>query len=73
MNKVRENLLTVLERMAEQARECDETTHVYAAVLDDALDGLLAEDFFGTEGQSDPRGDQHASEFAIRRSIEEVE
>ena len=26
--------------------------------LNDLLDELLAEDFFGTEGQCDPRGDQ---------------
>ena len=25
--------------------------------LNDVLDGLLSEDFFGTEGQNDPRGD----------------
>jgi hypothetical protein len=30
---------------------------VIAAALNDALDQLLANDFFGTEGQTDPRGD----------------
>ena len=29
----------------------------FVRVFDKILDGLLAEDFFGTEGQSDPRGD----------------
>lgn len=29
----------------------------FVRVLDKILDGLLAEDFFGTEGQNDPRGD----------------
>lgn len=29
----------------------------FVRVLDKTLDDLLADDFFGTEGQSDPRGD----------------
>ena len=29
----------------------------FVRVFDKILDGLLAEDFFGTEGQNDPRGD----------------
>ena len=32
-------------------------------MLDEALDNLLQMDFFGTEGQSDPRGDQREAEF----------
>jgi hypothetical protein len=31
--------------------------HAFATLLDSVLDSLLAEDFFGTEGQLDPRGD----------------
>ena len=34
-----------------------EDRRVFVGVFDDVLDGLLGEDFFGTEGQSDPRGD----------------
>jgi len=32
-------------------------TRAFATLLDSVLDSLLAEDFFGTEGQLDPRGD----------------
>jgi len=32
-------------------------------LLDETLDKLLSEDAFGTEGQSDPRGDQRESEW----------
>lgn len=32
-------------------------------MLDEALDNLLQMDFFGTEGQLDPRGDQREAEF----------
>lgn len=30
---------------------------LFAAALNDELDDLLGQDFFGTEGQCDPRGD----------------
>ena len=34
------------------------TAHrAFAETLDRVLDDLLAQDFFGTEGQNDPRGD----------------
>lgn len=32
-------------------------------MLNEALDNLLQMDFFGTEGQLDPRGDQREAEF----------
>lgn len=32
-------------------------------MLNEALDSLLQMDFFGTEGQLDPRGDQREAEF----------
>jgi hypothetical protein len=32
-------------------------------MLDEALDNFLQMDFFGTEGQLDPRGDQREAEF----------
>ena len=32
-------------------------------MLDEALDDLFQMDFFGTEGQLDPRGDQREAEF----------
>ena len=32
-------------------------------MLDETLDNLLQMDFFGTEGQLDPRGDQREAEF----------
>lgn len=35
----------------------DEECHILLCELDDKLDELLSEDFFGTEGQSDPRVD----------------
>ena len=35
-----------------------EDKEVWANTIDGMLDDLLRQDFFGTEGQSDPRGDR---------------
>lgn len=35
-----------------------EDKEVWANTVDGMLDDLLRQDFFGTEGQSDPRGDR---------------
>ena len=35
-----------------------EDKEVWASSVDGMLDELLHQDFFGTEGQSDPRGDR---------------
>lgn len=52
------SVATVLRRMAEQCDESPEDAEVYAEEVGTMLDDLLAEDFFGTEGQCDPRGDR---------------
>ena len=53
----RKNIATVLRRMADQ---CTDKVYAqeYAVRVDYLLDSLREEDFFGTEGQCDPRGDQ---------------
>jgi len=52
----------VLRAMAEQSdaekkKDKDGFSQIYAEELNVLLDNLLNEDFFGTEGQLDPRGD----------------
>lgn len=51
-------VLAVLERIAAQVRENVYYADVYGIDLEAMLNGLLDSDFFGTEGQCDPRGDQ---------------
>ena len=53
----KDNVAQVLRRMAEQCEKSPEDAEVYAEDLDVMLEGLLEQDFFGIEGQHDPRGD----------------
>ena len=48
----------VLARLAAMAGEDKEAAKIISEKLETFLDELQGEDFFGTEGQSDPRGDQ---------------
>ncbi len=57
MTKIQNRVKEVLSNMIQQVENCEEDAQVYAEVLDDTLDYLRDEDFFGTEGQCDPRGD----------------
>jgi hypothetical protein len=53
------NVTKVLETLTEYIEnECDESKKVFAESFDEFLDDLVSNDYFGTEGQSDPRGDQ---------------
>ena len=52
------NLNVVLDRIkAQVANDGKEGAKYYCEALNDMLDELLGDDFFGTEGQNDPRGD----------------
>lgn len=60
MRMTRKNARTVLTAIADQIEESKEDAEVYCRVLNELLDELLGEDFFGTEGQCDPRGDRRS-------------
>lgn len=51
------NLDAVLEKISKQAKEDKRDAKVWCDELNEVCDRLLSEDFFGTEGQCDPRGD----------------
>ena len=57
MTKLQKRVKSVLSQMIKQVEDCEDDTYVYALELDRVLDGLRDDDFFGTEGQCDPRGD----------------
>jgi hypothetical protein len=60
-------VLAVLERMTEAVRrDCDDA-EVFSEVLDEMLTSLHGNDFFGTEGQNDPRGDFRNGEWSMTR------
>lgn len=52
-----QNLRKVLEKLADMALDEGETCTIVCDALNEMLDELLENDFFGTEGQLDPRGD----------------
>ncbi len=57
MNVTHKNLEEVWNRLLELHPE-KEDRRIIARELDAMLDELLWDDFFGTEGQNDPRGDR---------------
>ena len=65
MSKRHQNLSTrtltkVLLAIAAHGQKDKEAAKIYCKELTVVLDKLLADDFFGTEGQLDPRGDHRA-------------
>lgn len=69
--KVQHNLLTVLDRIKDRVTDDEDDAELWADALDQMLDDLLSEDFFGTEGQLDPRGDGRDGEFSVKDEIQE--
>lgn len=63
--------LTGLEDALETAMQAAGTSAPHLEglcnILDDGLDDLMSDDFFGTEGQSDPRGDARNGEWSMWR------
>lgn len=51
------NLRQVFDAILKQCEEDPIDAKIYAKEINDMLDRLKSEDFFGTEGQCDPRGD----------------
>ena len=51
------NCIIVLNRLAKMCEEDADFAEAFAADLDSMLNGIHQDDGFGTEGQSDPRGD----------------
>lgn len=67
MNNTQKRVVKVLERMIEQTSKDVDDAQVYAEILEDQLSTLQNDDFFGTEGQNDPRGDMRDGEWSMSR------
>lgn len=65
--KTQERIALVLKRMAEQCAASEDDAEVYAQELAPVLDELHGNDFFGTEGQDDPRGDFREGDWSMDR------
>lgn len=65
MNMIQKRVIKVLERMIEQTSKDVDDAKLYAEILEDQLTSLQHDDFFGTEGQNDPRGDMRDGEWSM--------
>lgn len=66
--KTKRNLIKALNNLSKQVEEMEsaESISAMADALDGMLDELLGEDFFGTDGRSDPRGNQSLAKFTVK-------
>lgn len=65
--KSQKNCITVLNRLAKMCEEDAEFAGFFKDDLNLMLDGIQAEDGFGTEAQSDPRGDFRNGTWSMDR------
>lgn len=56
----KKSLRQVFEAILEQCEKDPRDAKIYLEEINKMLDSLLQEDFFGTEGQLDPRGDHRS-------------
>lgn len=66
-------VLKVLERITEQVRTSADDAEVYGIDLEAMLDRLIENDFFGTEGQNDPRGDVRDGAWSLYSRVQGVD
>ena len=71
LNDCQKRVVTVLARLITMAHDNEGDAEVLADTLDDYLDSLAQDDFFGTEQQMDPRGDFRGNPY--RWSMHQVE
>lgn len=67
MNKTQERTVKVLQRMSALVSNDVDDAMVISACLEEMLSNLNNDDFFGTEGQNDPRGDQRNNIWYMTR------
>jgi len=65
MNRVQQRVSKVVGRLGELAINDPDDAEGIAEALDAMLDDLRGYDFFGTEGQNDPRGDFRDREWSM--------
>lgn len=67
MNGTQRNATKVLERLIDLVKENEDDAQVISEYLELMLDELHQDDFFGTEGQIDPRGDFRNGHWTMKK------
>jgi hypothetical protein len=67
MKKIQNNCVTVLKRLAKMCEEDESFADAFVDDLDSLLNEIHSQDGFGTEGQSDPRGDFRNGRWSMKK------
>lgn len=67
MKKLQKNCVTVLNRLAKMCEEDEDFAVAFSDDLETLLDDIHGQDGFGTEGQTDPRGDFRNGRWSIKK------
>lgn len=67
MKKLQQNCVTVLNRLAKMCEEDEDFAKSLSGDLDTLLDEIQSQDGFGTEAQSDPRGDFRNGRWSMKK------
>lgn len=73
MTKVQQRVLKVLGRIADQVQADIDVASVFADELEVMLADLHQQDFFGTEGQNDPRGDFRDGDWFLPVNVQGID
>lgn len=67
MNITQQRVIKVLDRIKQQVLDDEQEAEMWSESLNDMLENMLSYDYFGTEGQSDPRGDFRNGDWGMDR------
>ncbi|HEY5959200.1 MAG TPA: hypothetical protein VIV60_21730 [Polyangiaceae bacterium] len=67
MKKLQKNCVTVLTRLAKMCEDDESFADAFADDLNSMLDEIQSQDGFGTEAQSDPRGDFRNGRWSMKK------
>lgn len=70
MNRLQENALIVLDNIKKLIIDNPDDVEEWSSVLEEMLDDLHGTDFFGTEGQDDPRGDFRDGQWSLYDEVQ---
>lgn len=65
MKQLQKNCITVLMRLAKMCEADEDFAYALIDDLENLLNDIHSQDGFGTEGQSDPRGDFRNGEWSM--------